>query len=85
MLHKTTGLVKKALFYEKKLTFYKLHSCKNTGFFLQKYICVKKILLCKNPAFLKVYSCKKPCFFTKTYFVKRLHFYVTESCFFTTK
>lgn len=41
MLHKTTGLVKKALFYVKKLTFYKLHSCKNTGFFAKIYLCKK--------------------------------------------
>ena len=64
MLHKKTDLVKKRHFYVKKLLFYKLSGCKNTGF-LQKYTFVKKQLFYKLP------GCKNTAFLQKYIFVKK--------------
>ena len=87
MLHKNNVPCKKRHFHVKRLTFYKLHSCKNTAF-LQEYICVTenllfyvKILLCyglitvKKSAFLQKYiSVKK--YFCKTFsFFTHLYFF----------
>ena len=53
------------MLFVKKLTFYKLDSCKNTASF-QKYVCVIKCFSCKNPAFFTtVISCKKAAFLQK--------------------
>ena len=76
MLHKNNVPCKKRHFHVKRLTFYKLHSCKNTAF-LQEYICVTenllfyvKILLCYG-----LITVKKICFLQKYISVKKLLFY----------